>query len=164
MAKTMDRSILARSLMTGVASLAFMVMGAAQVRADIVTVQGDDGLPGADGVNLGDNGMPGGDGESVSANAGSAQPITAPLNKTTATGGNGGQGGNGAIGGNGGNGGASNATASTAIIFGPAEADTFSYGGSGGAGGDGGFGGFGGTGADAAAQSSAMNSSAGHVL
>jgi hypothetical protein len=37
------RSILARSLMTGVASLAFMTMGAAGVRAEIVTVQGDDG-------------------------------------------------------------------------------------------------------------------------
>ena len=95
MAKTMDRSILARSLMTGVASLAFMMMGAAGVRAEIVTVQGDDGAAGADGVNPGDNGMPGGDGESVSANAGSAQPITAPLNKATATGGNGGQGGHG---------------------------------------------------------------------
>ena len=51
MAKTMDRSILARSLMTGAASLAFMMMGAAGVRADIVIVQGDDGAAGADGVN-----------------------------------------------------------------------------------------------------------------
>ena len=85
MAKTMDRSILARSLMTGAASLAFMMMGPAGVRADIVTVQGDDGAAGADGVNPGDSGLPGGDGESVSANAGSAQPITAPLNKATAT-------------------------------------------------------------------------------
>ena len=105
MAKSMDRSILARSLMTGVASLAIMMMSAAGVRADIVIVQGDDGAAGADGVNPGDPGLPGGDGELVSANAGSAQPITAPLNKATATGGNGGQGGNGATGGNGGNGG-----------------------------------------------------------
>ena len=81
--------------MTGVASLAFVMVGAGGVRAEIVTVQGDDGAAGADGVNPGDNGMPGGDGESVSANAGGAQPITAPLNKATATGGNGGQGGNG---------------------------------------------------------------------
>ena len=43
MAKTMDRSILARSLMTGVASLAFMMASAAGARADMVTVQGDDG-------------------------------------------------------------------------------------------------------------------------
>ena len=139
--KSIHRSILTRALMTGVASLAFMMVSAGGVRAEIVTVQGDDGAAGADGVNPGDNGMPGGDGESVSANAGSAQPITAPLNKATATGGNGGQGGNGAIGGNGGNGGnggASNATASTAIVSGPAEADANSFGGSGGAGGDGG--------------------------
>src|SRR5580693_5221596 len=45
MAKTMDRSILARSLMTGAASLAFMMMGPAGVRADIVIVQGDDAAP-----------------------------------------------------------------------------------------------------------------------
>lgn len=79
-----------------------------------MTVQSDDGLAGADEVNPGDNGMPGGNGEAVSATAGITQPITAPLNKATATGGNGGQGGNGAIGGdggNGGNGGASNAMA-----------------------------------------------------
>ena len=89
--KSIHRSILTRALMTGVASLAFMMVGAGGVRAEIVTVQGDDGAAGADGVNPGDNGMPGGDGELVSANAGSAQPITAPLNKATATGGNGGQ-------------------------------------------------------------------------
>ena len=46
-----------------------------------MTVQGEDGPAGEDGVNPGDKGMPGDDGESVSANAGSAQPITAPLNK-----------------------------------------------------------------------------------
>ena len=122
--------------MTGVASLAFVMISAGGVRAEIVTVQGDDGPAGEDGVNPGDNGMPGDDGEPVSANAGSAQPITALLNKATVTGGNGGQGGNGAIGGNGGNGGASNATASTAIVSGPAEADAYSFGGGGGAGGD----------------------------
>jgi hypothetical protein len=76
--KSFDHSILARSLMTGAASLAFMMMGPAGVRADIVIVQGDDGAAGADGVNPGDPGMPGGDGESVAANAGSVQPITPP--------------------------------------------------------------------------------------
>jgi plasmid stability protein len=154
--KAIHRSILAQALMTSAASLALMMMGAAGVRAEIVTVQGDDGAAGADGVNPGDNGMPGGNGESVAANAGSAQPITAPLNKATATGGSGGQGGNG---------GASNATASTAIVSGPAESDAYSYGGSGGAGGVGddpfGNAGTGGTGGGATAQSSAMNSSAG---
>jgi hypothetical protein len=78
MAKTMDRSILARSLMTGAASLALMMASAAGARADIVTVQGDDGAAGADGVFSGDPGLPGGDGESVAADAGSSQPITAP--------------------------------------------------------------------------------------
>ncbi len=80
-------------------------------------------------------------GSRSTANAGSAQPITDPLNKATATGGNGGQGGNAGVtsfspvsgnGGNGGNGGAANATASTAILSGPAESDAYSYGGSGG--------------------------------
>src|SRR3984957_10648344 len=112
--KSIHRSMLTRALMTGVASLAFMMISAGGLRAEIVTVQGDDGAAGADGVNPGDNGIPGGDGETVSASAGSTQPITAPLNKATATGGNGGVGGNGAdngfsgSGGNGGNGGASN--------------------------------------------------------
>jgi hypothetical protein len=93
--RSIHRSILTRALMTGVASLAFVMVSAAGARAEIVTVQGDDGAAGADGVFSGDPGLPGGDGESVSVNAGSAQPITAPLNKATATGGNGGQGGNG---------------------------------------------------------------------
>ena len=77
--KSIHCSILTRALMTGVASLAFVMARAAGVRAEIVTVQGDDGAAGADGVNPGDSGLPGGDGESVSANAGSTQPITAPL-------------------------------------------------------------------------------------
>jgi hypothetical protein len=76
--KSIHRSILTRALMTGVASLAFVMASAGGVRADIVTVQGDDGAAGADGVNPGDPGMPGGDGESVAANAGSVQPITPP--------------------------------------------------------------------------------------
>ena len=110
---------------------------------EIVTVQGEDGPAGEDGGNPGDNGMPGDDGESVSANAGSTQPITAPLNQGTATGGNGGAGGNGDFGvgngggGFGGNGGAANATASTTIAFGSAEASGSSFGGNGGAGGNG---------------------------
>src|ERR1700722_15229203 len=91
--KPIHRSSLTRALMTGVASLAFVMASAAGPRAEIVTVQGDGGAAGADGVNLGDPGLPGGDGWAGSANAGSAQPITAPLNKATATGGNGGQGG-----------------------------------------------------------------------
>src|ERR1700733_5402453 len=89
--KSIHRSILTRALMTGVASLAFVVTRAGGVRADIVAVQGDDGAAGSDGVNPGDPGMPGGDGESVAADAGSLHPVTAPLNKSTATGGNGGQ-------------------------------------------------------------------------
>jgi hypothetical protein len=172
--QSIHRSILLRLLMAGAASLAFMMVGSGGVRAELVTVQGDDGAADADGVNPVDPGLPGGNGESVAANAGSTQPMTAPLNKAMATGGNGGAGGNGLAGGNGnggdgGNGGTSNATASTTIVSGSAEADAYSHGGSGGAGGgagDGDFGsaGTGGTGGDATAQSSATNSSAGPVL
>jgi hypothetical protein len=77
--KSISRSILARSLMTGAASLALMTMDSAVVRAETVIVQGDDGVPS-------------GEGESVAANAGDVHPITTPLNKATATGGNGGPG------------------------------------------------------------------------
>jgi hypothetical protein len=136
--KSIHRSVLTRALMTGVASLAFLMVGAGGVRAEIVTVQGDDGPAGEDGVNPGDNGMPGDDGESVSANAGSTQPITAPLNKGTATGGNGGAGGNGAevgSGGGGGGGGSATAFAGTSIVSGVAEADAAAFGGLGNVGG-----------------------------
>jgi hypothetical protein len=92
---SISRSIFARSLMTGAASLAVMTMGAAGVRAEIVIVQGDDGA-------AGDPGEPGGNGEPVAANAGSTHPNTAPLNTATASGGNGGQGGGGSAVGNGG--------------------------------------------------------------
>jgi hypothetical protein len=163
--KAIHRSILAQALMTSAASLALMMMGAAGVRAEIVTVQGDDGAAGADGVNPGDNGMPGGDGESVAANAGSTQPITAPVNKATATGGNGGRGGNGVgngDGANGGVGGAAIATAATTINCGSAEADANSFGGDGGLGGSSDFsggngGGNGGAGGAAIATSAATN-------
>ena len=75
--KSIHRSILTRTLMTGVASLAFAMVSAGGVRAEIVIVQGDDSAAGADGVNPGDPGFQGGDGESVTAGAGSTQPITA---------------------------------------------------------------------------------------
>jgi hypothetical protein len=134
---------LTRALMAGVASLALMMMGAG-VRAEIVTVQGDDGLPGADGLNPGDPGLTGGDGKSVTVTAGSAQPITAPLNNATALGGSGGSGGNGAplgdppivaSGADGGNGGAADATAATTLAFGSAQANANAQGGNGGGGG-----------------------------
>jgi hypothetical protein len=57
--KSIHRSNLTRALMAGVALLAFMMMGAAGVRAETVTVQGDDGAAGADGVNPGGDGQPG---------------------------------------------------------------------------------------------------------
>ncbi len=41
------------------------MVSAGGVRAEIVTVQGDNGAAGEDGVNPGDPGLPGGDGESV---------------------------------------------------------------------------------------------------
>src|ERR1700678_2028699 len=117
--QAIHRSILAQALMASAASLVLMTLSAAGVCAEIVTVQGDDGAAGADGVNPGDNGMPGGDGESVAAIAGSAQPITFPLNQATATGGNGGTGGDGvgfgdSSGGGGGRRGWATATGSTA--------------------------------------------------
>jgi len=59
---SISRSILARSLMTGAASLGFVMMSAAGVRAETVIVQGDEGAAGADGVNSGDPGMSGDDG------------------------------------------------------------------------------------------------------
>ena len=143
------RSILARSLMTGVASLAVMAMGPAGVRAEIVIVQGDDGA-------AGDPGEPGGNGEPVAADAGSTHPITAPLNTATASGGSGGQGGNG---GNGGNGGAASATAATAVISGSAAAGANSSGGQGGNGGNNRNGGNGGA-ANAAAATTLISGSA----
>jgi hypothetical protein len=136
--KSIHRSILARALMATAASLAFTTISAGSVRAEIVTVQGDDGPAGANGVNPGDPGLPGGDGESVAADAGSAQPITAPLNQATATGGNGGAGGNGinpdyssagSNGGSGGNGGDASANSAAAIVSGSGEAEADSSGG-----------------------------------
>jgi hypothetical protein len=141
--KSIHRSILMRALMTGVASLAFMMMGAGAVRAETVLVQGANGANGADAVNSGEDGMPGGDGESVAAEAGSAHPVTSPQNQGTATGGSGGAGGNGDFGvgngggGFGGNGGVANATASTTTASGSAKANGSSFGGNGGAGGNG---------------------------
>jgi hypothetical protein len=55
---SISRSILARSLMTGAASLAVMMMAPAWVGAETVIVQGDDGAAGPDGVNPGDPGQP----------------------------------------------------------------------------------------------------------
>jgi hypothetical protein len=141
--RSIHRSILKRLLMTGAASLAVMIASAAGARAEIVTVQGDDGATGANAVNSGEDGMPGGDGESVAAYAGSPHRITSSQNQDTATGGSGGAGGNGDFGvgsgsgGFGGNGGAADATASTTIAFGSAKANGGSFGGNGGAGGNG---------------------------
>ena len=64
--------------MTGAASLALATMSASSVRAEIVTVQGANGAAGSDASNSGNDAQSGGDGKSVSANAGSTQPITAP--------------------------------------------------------------------------------------
>jgi hypothetical protein len=106
--KSIHRSILTRALMTGVASLAFMITGAGGVRADTVGAGS-----GADGANCDLFEDPtcvvgnGGDGESVSAGG----------NPATAFGGNGGQGGQvfgpvelGEIDGNGGAGGSGTAS------------------------------------------------------
>jgi PEP-CTERM motif len=126
------RSILARSLMAGAASLALLMTGAAAVRAKDVSVQGANGANGADGVNPGDWGGGGGGGAPATASAITADSV----NTATAVGGNGGDGGNGADyflpGGDGGNGGAANATAATSVISGSAGADAVANGGYGG--------------------------------
>jgi hypothetical protein len=166
--KSSHRSILTRALMTGVASLAFVMVSAGGVRADIVTVQGANGAAGSDASNTGNDAQSGGDGESVSANAGSTQPITAPQNQAIAGGGGGGQGGNGVYGdtaresgGAGGNGGAANAAAFTTIVSGAAGVEASSYGGGGGGGGTAavsfgfGMGGSGGNGGSATATGGA---------
>lgn len=142
MRKAMDRSFLSRLLLTTALSLPLMTASGAGVHADIVTVQGADGANGADGVNAGDPGLPGDDGESVAADAGSLHPITFPLNKATATGGNGGAGGASfpsdptspqtIVSGNGGEGGAATALAATSVASGPAEAHAAAIGGNGG--------------------------------
>ncbi len=130
--KSIHRSMLTRALMTGVASLAFILMGAPGIHAEDVTVWGAYGGNGADGVNPGDWGEAGGGGAPATASAIS----TDPLNTATAVGGNGGDGGNGADyflpGGDGGKGGAGNAAAVTSIVSGSAGADALANGGSGG--------------------------------
>jgi PEP-CTERM motif len=136
MRKAIDRSFLTRLFQTTALSLALMTATTAGVRAEIVTVQGDDGANGADGLNPGDSGQSGGDGEPATANAGS---VTFPQNSATAIGGNGGSGGSanmfGSNGGNGGNGGAATATATTTITSGSGGADASASGGRGGEGG-----------------------------
>jgi hypothetical protein len=99
-----SRAILARSLITGAASLAFMMASAAVVRAQ--TVIGADGPPGDDCFTDGCHAGNGDDG----------QPASSDGNSATAIGGNGGAGGiaysAGGIDGLGGNGGDAFATSS----------------------------------------------------
>jgi hypothetical protein len=144
--KSISRSFLARSLKIGVASLALGVIAPAVVRAETVSVQGEDGANGT-GCGSDCNGSDGDPAPPVAAIAGSASHITSPVNQATATGGSGGGGGgpnffdNGLSGtgngGNGGTGGAASATAGTTILSGSAEANANSYGGNGGFGGGG---------------------------
>jgi hypothetical protein len=71
--KSISRSIWARSLVTGAASLALVVMGAAVVRAQ--TVIGADGANGADCFDAFCRAENGGDGESVSVDGNPAAAI-----------------------------------------------------------------------------------------
>ncbi len=121
--KSIHRSILTRALMTGAASLAFMMAGAAEGRAELVSVQG------ADGSNFIDDANPATNGKSVTATAGSMQPVTDPYNSAYAIGGNGGQGVSDNVGESGGWGGNASATAATTVISGSAEADATAVGG-----------------------------------
>ena len=120
----LQRLFLTRLLQATGLSLALMMASAVGVHAENVTVQGKDGTSG-----IGPDFMPG-DGESVTASAGSAHPITSPLNTATAIGGNGGGAVLPLVAG--GSGGAATATAGTTIIFGSASADAAATGGIGG--------------------------------
>jgi hypothetical protein len=122
------RSIPARLLMTTAASLALLMTGAGEGRAESVFVQGADGANAVDG----DPDVPATSGESVAATAGSTQPVTAPSNSAFATGGNGGNGGNDLGNGTGQPGGAATARAATTVNSGSAEADATAIGGNGG--------------------------------
>jgi PEP-CTERM motif len=125
---SVHHSILTRTLMASVASLAFMMIGAPGVRAETVFVQGANGANAVDG----DPDVPATGGESATATAGSMQPVTDPGNSASATGGNGGNGGNDFGNGTGAPGGAATATAATTAISGSAEADATAIGGNGG--------------------------------
>ncbi len=70
---TFSRPILARSLITGAASLALIVMAPAVVRAE--TVNGSDGANAMYGVNPGESNLPAGDGEPATANSSPAIAI-----------------------------------------------------------------------------------------
>jgi hypothetical protein len=118
-----DRSSSARALMMGVASLALLMIGAAEGRAESVFGQG------ANGENFIDDDDPATDGESVTATAGSLQPVTDPYNSAYAIGGNGGQGVSDLVGQSGGWGGSASATAATTVISGSAEAVATAVGG-----------------------------------
>jgi hypothetical protein len=102
-----------------------MMTGAAESRAESVSVQG------ANGTNFmyGNPNVPATNGESVTATAGSMQPVTDPYNSAYAVGGNGGQGVSDNIGESGGWGGNASATAATSVISGSAEADATAIGG-----------------------------------
>ena len=127
------RPILARPLMTGAASLALLTLAPAVVRAERSCLSKGMTVRRARMASI--RTVPAcqtGRG-AVAANAGGVHPVTAPVNKATATGGNGGAGGNAGGGG---------ATAATArdnqdFRFGRAEAN--SSGGSGGVDGTGFF-------------------------
>jgi hypothetical protein len=124
--RLLQRSFLTRLLRTTGLSLALMTASAAGVYAESVTVQGKDGT-----IGIGPN-FVAGDGESVTASAGSAQPITSPLNTATASGGNGAGAPFGFLSPVAGSGGAATATATTTIIFGSAGANAAATGGTGG--------------------------------
>jgi hypothetical protein len=135
--KSFDRSILARALMTGAASLAFVMIGAAVVRAGTVT--GADGTAGA--FCYGDPSID----ESCAVNGGDGESVSAGGNPAVAIGGNGGAAGDTGYGygdgdgtGNGGNGGSATAVAtggsiaSASATGGAGGYSGLSYGGSGG--------------------------------
>jgi hypothetical protein len=142
--------------MAGAASLAFVMTGAREGRAETVSVQGADGANAIDD----DPDVAAVIGESVTATAGSTQPVTAPSKSAFARGGNGGNGGNDPGNGAGEAGGSATATAATTLISGSAEADATAIGGTGGNFGAGGYENFG-YGGSAGASSTAVTRGSG---
>ncbi len=153
--KSIHPSILMRALMTSAASLALLMTGAGEGRAESVFVQGANGANAVDG----DPDVPATSGESVTATAGSMQPVTDSGNSASATGGNGGNGGNDPGNGSGQQGGTAVASAATNVISGSAEAGATAIGGNGGNFGLGGYENFGYGGVASASSTAVTNGS-----
>jgi hypothetical protein len=150
--KSIYRSMLAHALMTSVASLAFMIMGAARVHAE--TVIGAEGTSGDDCPILFGMGCTGG-------NAGEGESVSASGNPAFAVGGNGGNVGRGDVFDPDGNGGAGGSVAAFATGSSGNADVTVSASATGGNGSGSGDSELAGPGGDADAESTAMSAGSG---